>query len=179
MKKNLIETLTEIRNLSDFEGAAPTIGELTAVMKSINSLATKALPEKTDRRGEKVQEIKTFIMNEGIMFQTAEEITEALNAAGLKTVRNVEWTTATTTAILGDVRELISAELKAAAAKKAPLPEPVDDRPVGREGEVVEPKIATAAVAAPAVPEAPEPLKPEVLDGLLEELEDLNLGVAR
>jgi Trp operon repressor len=90
-------------------------------------------------------EIKNLMMNKGLLFASAQELCDALNAAGLTTTRGKEWTKSTATRVLTEVRPMIQADLM---------------KTTDIVGEV---KIAATPVVEEPIIETPAPLVQQVV----------------
>lgn len=139
MSKKLLgiyeEALERIRDMTHPDAEAVKASDLHQIV-----LDTLAQGEK-DNEAEKVALIlalRDFVLSNGLMFDTAEELAEKLNADGsITTIRGKQWSKATIARLMPEIR----AEILKVTAKVAAVPlvaTPSIDKPVLSEPELVE-----------------------------------------
>lgn len=139
MSKKLLgiyeEALERIRDMTHPDAEAVKVSDLHQIV-----LDTLAQGEK-DNEAEKVALIlalRDFVLSNGLMFDTAEELAEKLNADGsITTIRGKQWSKATIARLMPEIR----AEILKVTAKVAAVPlvaTPSINKPVLGEPELVE-----------------------------------------
>lgn len=115
--------------LDIFETALKAISEMPGnELNEASAVAIRALEEAyagaVDHSAAKLLEVKSTVVKLGVMFDTAPEISDALNKAGVTTVRGKEWSKSTVARIMPEVRDLIKADIanaSPAASSRAPV----------------------------------------------------------
>lgn len=96
-------------------------------------------------------EIKNMMLDKGLLFASAQELSDALNAAGLKTTRGKEWSKSTATRVLADVRPMIQADLvKTSGSKTASPTETFGENQMAVMGAYIDVPNLDAAIEAAA-----------------------------
>ena len=169
------DALEKIRGISWAPGSGDDVAQ---IMKDI---ANEALLEAEDNSVDKdklILDLRDFLIANGLIFHSAEDIADALNANGtIRTVRGKPWSKASVARLMMDVRKAIIA-VTAKTEPVSPLPNP-EAVAVENITRIVEPAPATVASVAEALDaQVVTPATPieEVVAAVEEvELDDLEL----
>lgn len=100
------------------------IGNEGAVEVAQTALDQFIVDHEADRIA-KTNEVKDFMLANGLIFASAQELSDALNAKKLTTTRGKAWTKSTATRVLADVRPLIEGALRGSVISEAEVAAPV------------------------------------------------------
>lgn len=165
--------------LEVYEAALEKIRDMNPITLKACEIAGDALEQFiVDREADrlaKTNEIKDFMLSKGLVFASAQELSDALNEGKIVTTRGKTWTKSTATRVLAEVRPMIEADLRAKTGAvdgvsnvKAPVEAVIAPKPVAqpvieevKQAVYVEPVSVAASVAQSELDE---------LDNLLEDL---------
>lgn len=152
------------------------LGSEGAVDIAQTALDQFIVDHKADRIA-KTNEIKNFMLAKGLVFASAQELSDALNEGKITTTRGKTWTKSTATRVLAEVRPLIEADLRAKTVgddvvvnSKPPVEAVIAPKPVAKTAPVIEEVKQAVYVEPVSVAVSAVQSELDELDNLLEDL---------